>query len=158
MAIDTRKVTARRQVHYNSLDEILADAERMSRDDVRALGNWSAGQIFSHLASGMRISLDGSSLVVPWYFRLMGRLMKKRILQGPMSPGFQLPAAAAREFVPGPKSTAEGLAELREVISRLQRDPQRVPSPFLGPLTREEWDQMHCTHAALHMSFLVAPE
>jgi hypothetical protein len=154
MAVDTKQVTERRQVQYATLQDILNDAERLSRGPITTLGNWSAGQIFSHLATAMNGSIDGLNIQTPWYYRLMGRLFKKQMLRGPMPPGFQLPPEAAREMVPGPKTTEEGLAELRAAIHRLETEDKRTPSAFLGYLTREEWNQLHCTHAALHMSFL----
>ncbi len=48
--INTKQVTGRRVVRYESFDEILADAERLAVVPTRTLGNWSIGQIFSHLA------------------------------------------------------------------------------------------------------------
>jgi hypothetical protein len=158
VAVDTRKVTSRRKVEYTSLQDIYADAERLSRGDVRTLGNWSAGQIFAHLAHTMHMSIDGLNATAPWYFRLMGRLMKQRMLRGPMRAGFQLPAPAARQLVPGPTTAEEGLSELRAAIARLGAEPKRAPSVVFGPLTKDEWNQLHLTHAALHMSFVVEPE
>ena len=155
MPTDTSKVQGRRKVEYASLRDVLADAERISQGEVKVLGNWSAGQIFQHLAKSLDTSIDGSDAKFFWLFRLMGRLMKKRVLNGPMPPGFKLPASAARTLVPGPTSTDEGLAALRVAIARQEREPNRAPSPFLGPMTKEEWNQLHLNHAALHMSFLV---
>jgi uncharacterized protein DUF1569 len=155
MPNDTSKVQGRRKVQYSSLRDVLADAERMSKGPVEALGNWSAGQIFLHLAKSLNTSIDGSDAKPSWFFRLMARMMKKRILRGPMPPGFKLPPAAAQVLVPGPTSTDEGLAALRAAIARQEREPKRAPSPFLGRLSHEEWTQLHLNHAALHMSFLV---
>lgn len=43
--IDTKKVSDRRKLHFNTLDDILADVELLaSSKDVRALGNWSPGR------------------------------------------------------------------------------------------------------------------
>ena len=28
------------------------------------------------------------------------------------------------------------------------------PSPVFGPMTHEEWEQLHCRHAELHFSFI----
>jgi len=133
----------------------LADAERLSQGPVQTLGNWSPGQIFAHLARALNDSIDGSNVKVAWYFRLIVGLMKKKILAGPMDPGFRLPADAAQTLVPGPTSTAEGLAALRAAINRLERDPHRAKSPVFGPMTKDEWNQLHLNHAALHMSFIV---
>ncbi len=155
MPTETSKVQGRRKVQYTSLRDVLADAERISKGRVEAMGNWSAGQIFMHLANSLNDSIDGADSRPSWWFRLMARMMKKRILRGPMSPGFKLPPAAAKNLVPGPTSTDEGLAALRAAIARQEREPNRAPSAFLGPLSHEEWNQLHLNHAALHMSFLV---
>jgi len=155
MPIDTRKVKDRRQVAYASLQEVLADAERLSQGNVKALGNWSPGQVFLHLASTFDSSIDGFDVRAPWYLRTMARLMKKRILAGAMPPGYQLPPEAARTLVPGPTSTEQGLAAMRAAIARQERESNRAKNPVFGELTRDEWNQLHLKHSALHMSFLV---
>ena len=48
--INTKNVTERRKIRYESLDDVVAEAERMSGPDVHILGNWSPGQIHAHLA------------------------------------------------------------------------------------------------------------
>jgi hypothetical protein len=158
MPIDTGKVKGRRQLSYGSLQEVLADAERLSQGKIKALGNWSPGQIFQHLATTMNQSIDGSNFKVHWLLRKILPLMKNKMLKGPMRAGFKLPADAARELVPGPTSTADGLATLRAAIQRQARESKRAPSPAFGPMTRDEWDRLHLIHSALHMSFLVPQE
>jgi hypothetical protein len=155
MPVDTAKVQGRRKVDYASLEELLADADRVSSGPVKALGNWSAGQIFRHLAVSFNNSIDGSTMTFPWYFRLMARIFKKQLLRGPMPPGYKLPPDAAKTLLPGPTSNEEGLADLHAAVSRLEREPQRAKSPVLGVLSNEEWNQLHLKHANLHMSFLV---
>jgi hypothetical protein len=156
MAVDTTKVQGRRKLNYATLREVADDAERLAAGDVRALGNWSPGQIFAHLARSFNSSIDGFGFTAPWYFRLMGRVMKSRMLKSDMPPGFRLPDYAAPVLVPGPTSTEEGLAALRAAVDRLEREPNRAPNPVLGTLTRDEWTQLHRKHAALHMSFLTS--
>lgn len=155
MAINTSKVQGRRALKFFSLQEVLEDAERMSAGNVRVLGNWSAGQIFQHLAKALNDSIDGSDLKVSWYLKIPARLMKKRLINGSMPPGFKLPAEAAKVLVPGPTSTEEGLSALRNAIARVQRDPRRAINPVFGVLTNEEWTKLQLAHAALHLSFLV---
>jgi hypothetical protein len=53
MPVNTAKVDGRRKLDYASLEEVLADADRLSSGPVKVLGNWSAGQIFKHLAIAM---------------------------------------------------------------------------------------------------------
>ncbi len=44
---------------------------------------------------------------------------------------------------------------LKTAIQPLHLEPQRMPSPFLGKLTKDEWDRLHMRHAELHLSFFV---
>lgn len=158
MTVDTKKVTRRRSLKFATLDDVLADAQRCMADGYQPVGNWTSGQIFSHLARGMNMSIDGGPLRPPWYIRLMGRLMKKQFIRGPMPPGFQLPEKAAEHLVaPNSVNAEQALDELRKAVARLKTTTERAPSPFLGRLTREESDRLHITHCELHLSFLVPP-
>jgi hypothetical protein len=155
MTVDTRKVQNRRQLHFDTIDDILKDVERLNQGSVKTLGNWSGGQILKHLATVMNSSIDGSPLRLSWVFRLMGKMFKRRILTKGMTPGFQLKGHSAQFLVPPATSWQEGLAVFRQAIHRLKTESKREPSPFLGQMTREQWDQLHCRHAELHLSFLV---
>jgi|SRR5579859_5749591 len=156
--VDTKNVSGRRQLQFNSLDDVLADAETLARaGKIRTLGNWTPGQIFKHLAITMNAQIDGMPLRPPWIFRVMGRLIfKKQILKKGMRPGFQLPANAVATLIPPATTTIqEGLESLRAAVQRLKTDHSRVPSPFLGPLTEDESNRIQFRHAELHLSFLV---
>jgi hypothetical protein len=156
MPVDTTKVEGRRPLDYHSFDELLADADRLASGPVRTLGNWSPGQIFRHLAAVYNGSIDGfPKTVVPWYLRLLSRIIKSVLLRGSMPPGFRLPPDAAAALVPPETSTEEGLAALHAAVERLQKEERRVRNPMFGDLTRDEWDRIHLKHASLHMSFLV---
>jgi hypothetical protein len=155
MQVDTGKVVGRRKLDYASLAEVLADADRLSSGPVKALGNWSAGQIFRHLAFAYNGSIDGLTMTFPWPFRMIARVFKKKLISGPMPAGYKLPAAAAKAVTPGETPTEEGLAELHAAVKRLEREPHRAKHPMFGDLSKEEWNQIHLKHASLHMSFLV---
>jgi hypothetical protein len=155
MSVATTSVEGRRKLDYKSLEEVVADAERVSAGSFKTVGNWSAGQIFRHLATAYNGSIDGITMKLPWYILLMARIFKKKLLRGPMPPGFKLPAESAKQLEPGPTSTEEGLAELRAAVERLQREPQRASHPAFGKFSMEEWNQIHLHHANLHMSFIV---
>ena len=90
MPVNTTKVEGRRKVDYASFDELLADAERLGSGPVKALGNWSAGQIFRHLAIVYNGSIDGLKVIFPQYIRTGGKLFKNKILAEGMSPGIQI--------------------------------------------------------------------
>jgi Protein of unknown function (DUF1569) len=155
MPVDTTKVEGRRNLDYQSFSELLADVDRLSRGPVKVLGNWSAGQIYRHLALIYNGSIDGYSITFPWYLRLAARLLRKKIIGSPMPPGFRLPPDGAASVEPRPASTEEGLAELQAAVARMEREDRRASHPIFGVMTREEWDRLHLKHASLHMSFLV---
>jgi hypothetical protein len=120
MSTNTKKVTGRRQLQFDSLDDILGEPERRASCNVRQLGNWSLGQIFKHLAITMNASIDGVQYKAPWLMRLVTPMFKKRILTQPMQPGFKIPAKLAIKTVPDPGTTTEeGLTALRQAITRL---------------------------------------
>ena len=158
MSVVTKKVTGRRTVRYQNLDDLLADAEQLAAGDVRRLGNWSLGQIMEHLAKAYHGSIDGIEFRFPWPLKLMMRLfMKKKFLYGSVPPGFSIPAEVRDQVEPHAETTTEqGLAALRDSIDRLKRETHRQPHPVLGNISREEWDQFHLRHAEMHMSFLQA--
>lgn len=154
MSVDTTKVTGRRKVNYASVEEVLADADRLSAGSVKTLGNWSQGQIYRHLATAFNGSIDGFPDAFPWHIRFMARLFKKRIMAGEMPPGFKLPAEFAKAVLPEPTAPDVGLAELRAAVGRLQKESHRAKHPVFGNITKEEWDRVHIMHSNLHMSFL----
>jgi hypothetical protein len=155
MAVNTRKVSGRRKLRYDSYQDLLNDAERLAVSNVRTLGNWSLGQVLGHLARAMELSIDGTDFKASWPVRLAARLFfRQRLISGPMPAGFQVPRAARDAFVPPPTSSQTGLAELRRAIDRLHNETDRAPHPVLGELSLDEWDSLHLRHAEMHMSFL----
>jgi Protein of unknown function (DUF1569) len=154
MTVNTAKVDSRRKVDYKSLQELLTDADRLSSPDVKTLGNWSAGQIFEHLAIAFNGSIDGLPNAFPWYIKIMARLFKKKLMAGPMPAGLKLPGPFAKVVLPQPTSTEKGLADLHAAVARLERESRRADHPVFGAISKEEWNQMHLKHSNLHMSFL----
>ena len=72
-----------------------------------------------------------------------------------MPSGFSLSEDFAEHLVPPETNWEDGLAAFRATIQRMKAESQRHPSPFLGQMTREQWDQLHCRHSELHLSFLI---
>ena len=156
MPVKTAKVDGRRKLDYASLEEVLADADRLSSGPVKLLGNWSAGQVFSHLARTYNGSIDGFTMTFPWPLRVMAGLFKNNLLNGPMPAGLKLPSAGVKDLMPDATSTEKGLGDLHAAVACLERESHRAKHPMLGDLSKEEWNKIHLKHASLHMSFLVA--
>lgn len=154
MSINTKRVTGRRTVRYDSLDDLLRDARQLASGQVRSLGNWSLGQCLHHVAGAIDMGIEGTPSRAPLPLRLVGRLFKGKFLRGPLTPGFKIPKFAAGIVAPGSSTdTQAGLQSLQKSISRWRSDARRAAHPILGRLTPDEWEQFECRHAELHMSF-----
>jgi hypothetical protein len=153
--IETAQVTGRREVHYDSFDQLLAEVDALAAGGYEALGNWSLGRTTAHLARAMQAGLDGAPMA-PLHIRVVAKMFfKAKLLRG-MTPGFKLPQhVAAKTVAQVETSDEEGIAELRQTCDRWQREPQRHPHSLVGRLTSDEWDRLMLRHAELHMGFLL---
>lgn len=154
MSVNTSKVAGRREVAYESLDDVLMDAEKLvASPNTKMLGNWTLGQVLAHLAASLHLSIDGSDHRPPWYIRLVGPFLKRIVLRK-MSAGFQLPKPVADKVIPSePVTPQEGLRLLQEAVKRFRADTTRKPHSVFGKMTGAQWHQLHLRHAELHMSF-----
>ena len=156
-AIKTRKVTDRRELRFGRMKDLLRDVEQLAaQGEVAASGNWTPGQIVDHVTTLVDWSIDGfPDVKLSWPLRVIGGFMKDRALNRPMSPGFKVPGGL-RQAVPAPSITwDEAVSHLRRTIHRIDEGLRmEQPSPLLGPLGHEQWEQLHCRHAEMHFSFL----
>jgi hypothetical protein len=152
--VDPRTVEGRRRLHFTSLEEVVADAEQLiASPTARTLGNWPISQLLTHLAGAMNRSIDGIAFRAPWYVRLYGMFVKRRVLERGLSPGFKLPREREALAYPAAASPEAALDILRKAVSRMGNEPATATHPLLGKLTHEEWTQFHLRHAELHLSF-----
>lgn len=157
MAVDTRKVP-RRELHFATLEEALADAETLAAGSHETTGNWSLGQILSHLARTIDANLDGVDGKPPLPMRLLGPLrpiILKRIVFGKsMAPGFTLPEQFRKQFIPQDDSVLdESIAHYRSAVARVAAAQQIPKHPFFGNMSMDEVRRLHLRHAELHLSF-----
>ena len=177
--VDTRRAE-RRALSLASFDDLAREVDRIERasdpagEGLRFTGNWSAGQIFEHIAMAIERSMDGfgalpaSARPAPRALIAIAersaharalqaeRTLRAALLSGPMSP------AGPSIALPGELEPAEhvwtrdGAARLRVALSRLRDGhPMNKPSPTIGPLSPDEWTVLHLRHAALHLSFII---
>lgn len=153
MAVNTKQVAGRRELHFDSYDQILGDVHRLAARPYRQLGNWSLGDICQHLAKSIDMAIDGSNAQFPWLLRKIAPLLKNRFISRPIPAGYTIPPDSGVE--PDPEQTAAGVATLEKSVQRIRELDHRQPHPLFGSLTREQWDQFQFRHCELHLSFLV---
>jgi hypothetical protein len=160
-AIETAKVDGRRTLHFNSIDDALADIDALEgparAGAARCLGNWTIGQILGHLASWVEYSFDGVPMKKPpLVLRLVLRPMKHRFLYKPMRPGSNIPGVPGGTLGFERLSLDAGLSRYRNAFSRLRGESPVLPHVIFGPLTHDQWINQHLRHAELHLSFIRA--
>lgn len=154
--INTKEVSDRRELHFSSLQDILADAERLgAAQSIRNTGNWTPAQVMQHVGRLMLASIDGFQAKGPLLFRIIGPMMKGKFLSNPFKAGFKVPDNFSQLKPDENPSWDEGFQVIKTGVERAQSgERMSQSSPFLGSMSHEDWVAMHCRHAELHFSFL----
>jgi hypothetical protein len=157
--VDTAKVPGRRTLRFESIDEMLADVDRLVEAEragrLKRLGNWPLGQTLGHLAVWAEYGYTGCPLKVPFFIRWFLRLWKRRFLYEPMRPGSKIPGVAGGTLATEPMPLDEALGRLRKVMERIKTEAPTAPSVAFGHLTREESIAMNLRHAECHLGFMI---
>jgi len=154
--MSTAASLTRRELRYESLEDLLADAERLSKIPIHTVGKWTYPQILDHLARTMTASLDGFGFKAPGWARLLiAPFVKNSFLTRTMKPGFNLPRTATALIPASDLTVPAALVNLRKAMTRIANEPANAEHPFFGKLASQEWTSLHLRHAELHMSFVV---
>ena len=158
--VNTATVGGYRKLTFNSVDELLAEIDRIIAADrasaLRRCGNWTAGQIFGHLAAWINYGWEGyPGRTPPWFIRFILRRMKIKYLRDGMRRGVRIPRVKEGTFGLEPLSTEEGAQRLRQALARLKnREPVKFDSPAFGKMSDEERVRFQLRHAELHLGYL----
>ena len=155
--IDTKKVRPR-TLNLQTPRQALEEAQRLAllarEDRLVTLGNWSAGQVFAHLAWWVESIDEDKGPKPPWFIKLLGPLMKKKMLTGHLPTGFRLPGSPSGTYGDEPCELEEGLARFAKAMARLERNGFPNRHPVFGSMSGREWVSLHLRHAELHLGFL----
>jgi hypothetical protein len=158
--IDTAKAEGFRALRFSSIDDALAEVERLVEAEragrLRRVGNWTLGQALGHIASWIDYAYDGyPGAPPPWFIRAVCRMMKQTFVTKPARRGFKIPRIEGGTHGAELLSTDHGADRCRRAFQRLRAAPPSKPNPVFGPLTHEQWIQLHLRHAELHLGYQV---
>ena len=159
MATATSPGTTRRTLRFNSIDEALAEAERLVAAEregrLQCVGSWKLGQTLGHLATWANFAFDGYPPEVhpPLPVRVMARLMRRMVLNKGMMPGMCIGRLPGGTLGLDLLDADEGLRRFRAAFARLRDTAPTIPNPAFGPLTHEQWIALNLRHAELHLGF-----
>jgi hypothetical protein len=154
----------RRQLSFNTLDEVIADVERLQAKGYTATGQWDLSQVCRHLAEWLRFPVQGFPRMNPvlglvfWVLRnTIGRRSFRKFLDGKPFPAGK-PTMPQTVFPAGGNAT-EAVALLQQSIDGFKNHRGPVqPSPLFGAMTYDDAVRMQLLHCAHHLSFLVPNE
>lgn len=85
-------VTQKRKLHFNDLDQAIAEAERLLESGYQSAGNWNCSQCCGHLNEWLRYPIDGfpqSNMVVRALMWMMKITIGKKQFQSVLQHGFK---------------------------------------------------------------------
>ena len=155
MPVNARTVKGRRDVTFQTMDEIVADVEKLAASPTtRTIGNWPLDKLIAHLTQTVDCSIDGFHMKAPLMVRLIMPLFKNRFLNAKkMKPGINLPKATVDVAFPDAGSLQEALDDLRRAVERTKTERMTANHPAFGKMTHDEWNTLHLRHSEMHLSF-----
>ena len=141
---------ARPGLVFDSIDEMLADVDRLRAGPVECTGEWSFGMILDHLAKGMR----GEGMTPPPAFvKPIIRFIVHRMIKRSKYPKIKLKADKAIEPTDG-VTVDQAYPAFVSAADMLKALPgPKVATPF-GDLPRDEFLKLMLMHAGHHLSYV----
>lgn len=157
--VNTKKVRERRVLRLESIEAVLKDLAAIrdaeERGELRAIGNWTAGQILAHLAAWIEYGYEGYPMgKPPWVLRWILRRMGRQILEKGMRGGVRIPGVSAGTYGADAIPFADAYPRLVKAFERLGREECGFDSPGFGPMSHADRIRLNLRHAELHLSFL----
>lgn len=154
------KTVSWRKLRFHSVTECKDEVLRIVKADqegrLSATGNWTPGQILSHLAAWIEYAYDGYPVNPPPFFiRWILKLRLKKMLDVGMPRGIFIPGIAGgttgMDLIPTQQSADRLLTALDKLASPT---PAKFDSPAFGPLSHEDRIKLNLRHAELHLGYL----
>ncbi len=158
--VDTAKIESHRKLSFTTIDDALAEMDRILAADREGRlvqhGNWTAGQIFGHVAAWINYSYEGYPMGPPPFFiRLILRLLGRKYLKKGMPRGVRIPHVESGTFGTELLSAEEGAQRLRAAWQRLASgEPAQFDSPAFGAMSHGDRILLNLRHAELHFGFV----
>ena len=152
---------ARRTLQFASLDDVVRDAEHLLAAGYERAGNWDLAQCCTHVAEWMRFPVEGFPKpplpiqALLWMARntVGPKKLRQYLDGGAMGTG---KPTMPQTVIPSGGDAVVAVAKLGESVARFQAFTGTIhPSPFFGPMSKDDVMKLQLLHAAHHLSFLV---
>lgn len=135
-------------------DEVKARIGQLRPDSERLWGTMTAAQMVAHCAVGMQMTLGDVNPPRIFIGRIIGRMIKRKVLGNDEPLGRNSPTAKAL-VVSDHRDLETERARLLGFIDRFVKDGAegctKHPHAFFGPMTPEEWAELGYKHLDHHL-------
>lgn len=124
----------------------------LTPDSQREWGKMSVDQMLSHCIAPIDVAFGNTKLKSNFLFSLLGRMMKKKIIN---TPRFKKDSPTAPDFIrKGNYDFDKTKSELIEKV-RIFKDGTQVikikKHPFFGTMSSQDWDNLQLKHLDHHL-------
>lgn len=158
--VDTKAVSGYRELRFNSIDECISEVNRILSADgqgkLKCLGNWTCGQVMSHVAAWIEYAYEGFPMPkAPFFIRWILRLRRNKMLNGKMPRGIRIPGIPeGTKGIDDLPTQAAGERLIKALRRLASPEPAKFDSPAFGKLSEEERVKLNLRHAELHLGYL----
>lgn len=141
-------------IYDNVANEAMIERINKLTPDSKALwGKMTVDQMLSHCIAPIDLALGNSELKVNFMMQLLGKLLKKKILN---SNEFKKNSPTAPSFIRKNKydfeKTKSELINKFSSFSELKHQAiKNTEHPFFGKMSFEDWDKLHWMHLDHHL-------
>lgn len=145
-----------RKPQYATLDEVIADVERLRSGPYERGGNWSLTQTCEHLAKTMEVGLRGGlPRQAPW---IVWATIYRVLFDIVIATGWMPSGATAPVVIQPDPNDEEDQAKIDACTALLREARDRTepipPFPFAAGMHLEKWKKLQRVHCAHHLAFL----
>lgn len=162
-SIDPKNATNYRKLRFSGIEDCLSEInnilEAHHSGKLLASGNWTPGQILSHLALWIEYGYDGYPIKPPPFFiRWIIRLRLNSMLQHGLPRGVRIPGLKEGTVGLEDLTVPEAADRLIRAFKRLQNgEVAQFDSPAFGRMSHADRIELNLRHAELHLGYLTYP-
>ena len=145
---------ARRGLRFSSVDEMIADTERLRAGPYDRAGQWDLAMILDHLAKSMGAPFNAGTKNLPWPTAPVARFVMHWFARREVYPEIKFPAPNSIQPVPG-MALEPVYAEFLRTARQVQNaSGEMINWPPIGAVPLEDFRKIQLLHGAHHLSFL----
>lgn len=134
------------------LNNLIGRIDRLTPETQRQWGAMSVGQMLKHVQGPMDQATGALELKIPFFLKLFGPGMKRKLLEGkygkggPTAPAYKV--SSAMDF---DREKTMAIRKLRELAARGPAFFEGRKHPLFGRMTAQEWSTMQIGHLDHHL-------